>query len=376
MPAIITDRFRIKNAGDFVSSVGQESMYLFVGGYTPWENDNRPPFPEDTLVSFYNNWKDMLGAKRVTSNEVIQVIPRIDWVAGSTEFKVYDPADNDLLRSKFYVLSEDPSSQELNVYKLLQKNDESQPTTVPPTGKGGVGTGIVTTEDGHVWRYMYTIGTVDAAKFLTPQHMPVFDSSITPLTDETVPNSGKTPFPDGGHGSDTKQELGAYLVGVNVRLEFGEVDGTENEETITTNNDYRKIGLIFNPIERESSAVANKQGYRQTTRLTISEATTEYEQDTKLFSVDTSELVGAVVYHDTDNGILYISQEDSDLNDSTKDITVGTRIRSASGETANVTDVDEPKLVPYTGEILYIENRKPIPRAGDQIESLSIVLEF
>jgi hypothetical protein len=41
-----------------------------------------------------------------------------------------------------------------------------------------------------------------------------------------------------------------------------------------------------------------------------------------------------------------------------------------------IASIISPDLEPFTGEILYLENRRPITRAPDQTEDIRIVMEF
>ena len=49
---------------------------------------------------------------------------------------------------------------------------------------------------------------------------------------------------------------------------------------------------------------------------------------------------------------------------------------STSGSTAKVTDVRNGDLVPRSGEIVYLENVKPITRYQQQSETLKLILQF
>ena len=50
---------------------------------------------------------------------------------------------------------------------------------------------------------------------------------------------------------------------------------------------------------------------------------------------------------------------------------------ATSGATGTPSSHDTtPELTADTGEILYIENRKPITRASDQTENVKLIVEF
>ena len=92
MAAIITNKFRINNAEQFVESFSEtsaETYYLFIGRAHAWASDAdvqgntiaegtdaSPPTPNDDVASEFYNYDDMLGAKIIASTDVSHVIPR------------------------------------------------------------------------------------------------------------------------------------------------------------------------------------------------------------------------------------------------------------------------------------------------------------
>ena len=86
MAAIITNKFRINNAEQFVESFSEtsaETYYLFIGRAYSWASDvdvqgntiaegtdASPPTPNDDVSSEFYNWDDMLGAKIIGSTDV------------------------------------------------------------------------------------------------------------------------------------------------------------------------------------------------------------------------------------------------------------------------------------------------------------------
>jgi len=47
-----------------------------------------------------------------------------------------------------------------------------------------------------------------------------------------------------------------------------------------------------------------------------------------------------------------------------------------SGATGTIAAITTPGLKPYSGDIIYVENRVPIARADDQIEDVKLVIQF
>ena len=143
-----------------------------------WDNQNVPDTPENTYEYEYETRNNIISLKKITVADASFVIKRIDWTSG----EVYDQYDPDysinylsstgassLKTAEFYVLSAD-----FNVYKCLFNNNGS-PSTSSPTGTDAL---PVTTADGYIWKYMYTIPLSSRNKFLTADFMPV-QKSVT-----------------------------------------------------------------------------------------------------------------------------------------------------------------------------------------------------
>ena len=54
----------------------------------------------------------------------------------------------------------------------------------------------------------------------------------------------------------------------------------------------------------------------------------------------------------------------------------GHPIESANGSIDEIDSILSEALKPYSGEVLFIEQRKPVQREGSQVEDIKIVLEF
>ena len=175
MPAIVTNKFRIHNAKQFVEAFDEvaatsgdaivdssglltTNMYLFIGKVTPWTDDTQPPTPTDSVSNtVYNHWRDMIAAKRIGPADVSHVVPRYNWTSGQNYF-AYTHANNTLFDQTFYVMNED-----YNVYKCLANNNAGGTSTTVPSGTG---TSFITTGDAYKWKFMYQISAARALKFV------------------------------------------------------------------------------------------------------------------------------------------------------------------------------------------------------------------
>ena len=74
MPGIITHKFRLNNAEQFLESFTEADnintrYYMFLARAHGWTDDTSPPTPTDTILgSDFNIWRNMIAAKRVTSS--------------------------------------------------------------------------------------------------------------------------------------------------------------------------------------------------------------------------------------------------------------------------------------------------------------------
>ena len=193
MAAIITSKFRLNNAEQFVESFSESAAtayYLFIGRSSTWQTDvdvqgntvvegtdSTPPTPNDDVSSEFYNYDEVLGLKKVASSDVSQVIPKRTWTTGTT-YDMYEhnvSASNtaasgatNLYDATFYVIN---SSN--NVYKCIE-NDGATASTSEPTSTS---TSIFSTADGYRWKYMYSLSTTQVTNFVSTDFMPVSTNS-------------------------------------------------------------------------------------------------------------------------------------------------------------------------------------------------------
>ena len=126
MPAVITNKFRIHNAAQFVESLSEaenNSMYLYLGVVTDFANPFSPPSPGTTPANTdIDPWLTMFGAKKIQSGDISHVTKRYNWVSGI----VYDQYDDkgangtDVLTSSFYVVTDEFNALPPYSFWLLQ----------------------------------------------------------------------------------------------------------------------------------------------------------------------------------------------------------------------------------------------------------------
>jgi len=502
MAAIITDQIRILNAKNFVSGVtsSANAYYSFIGLPNPndyqsdW--DTTPPSPKDNFSEENDYWDTMVALKKINSSDVRQVIPKRTWSSGTT----YDMYRHDVSRSKtaavsgatnlyasfYYVMNTD-----YQVYICLQNgsdpdNANGKPSLDEPTFTDLEPRSAGSSNDGYVWKYLYTITPSDVIKFETTDFMPVpadwatatntaavrdnaVDGSIkiVTVTDRgvglgtanitytnvpvlgdgqgakatvvinndskvesvtiaqggggytyanvrivqgnvyeqpalsttaTIPATvtGKIEAiisPEGGHGADLAAEFFAKRVMTNVRLTYAEGSGD-----FPVDNDFRRIGIIQDPFNYGTTTVATASTLRGIAALKLS-GTGDYTVDeeisqTVVVGSGTGTAKGKVVSWDSTNRILKYFQSPDLHTDAgvvrafdhaTNNVTGATSSTAAAidgNADATVADVAftdgkaNPEIAPNSGDIVYIENRRQITRAADQIEDIKLVIEF
>jgi hypothetical protein len=200
MSNVLTRKYSTFVAQSFLNGLvanGTINAYVFLGHPLPWNDDNNPPAPTDTVqTEDYDAWRDMIAAKRVASANTQFVVARRDWVTG-TIYDQYDDTNSDLQTSKFYVL--DTSQIPYRVYKCLW-NNHGVPSTNAPSAIGAT-VNPTATADGYVWQYMYSVTSIDY-KFLTSAWMPVLTDSSVITNAQSFPGRLSTAVPllvvDGG----------------------------------------------------------------------------------------------------------------------------------------------------------------------------------
>jgi len=200
--------------------------------------------------------------------------------------------------------------------------------------------------------------------------------------------------PKNGHGFDAVTELGGHYVMTNTTLTQAENDD------VTTSNDFREVGIVVDPTNYGTTTVASSDTARMTYIVKLSSSSGTFDVDETITQATTG-AVGKVVEFDSVRSLIYYQQEKFGSYgtnattgafaafSTTATITGGTS--GATGTPSNTTETitlqnsntvslttgyANAELQPDSGNIVYIENRKPIQRASDQTEDIKIIIEF
>ncbi len=169
--------------------------------------------------------------------------------------------------------------------------------------------------------------------------------------------------PVGGHGKDPVSELGGSNIMFNIVL------SADEGGNFTVSNEYRTIGLVQNPTLNGSSTLATSDSYDQTVKLNVTGHSAQYIPDEPLVGL-TSGATAKVVDFTANNKIRVI--QTSTINFTTGEIVSG----SISLANSSIVSVTPRTIQPYSGKLLYFENRSPIARGEDQKELIKITIRF
>lgn len=174
-----------------------------------------------------------------------------------------------------------------------------------------------------------------------------------------------------GHGSNPEVELNAFNLMANVRIAYEETGGD-----FSVANDFRSVGLIENVLKQD----ANGQNQEISLSLTLDAKTSlimtedlqvnDFGSDNVIVGL-TSGARGRIIDVVDRNTVRII--RDLETSNSVE-FQPGESIITSSAGTAVISSVKQPEYTPYSGDILFINNREPIERSNDQIETINFVL--
>ena len=211
--------------------------------------------------------------------------------------------------------------------------------------------------------------------------------------------------PQGGHGSNFEEELNAKRVMTNIRLTYAEGSGD-----FPVDNDFRRIGIIKDPYAYGTTTVATTSTLNGVYAARIENATADYQVDE---TIRQSVAAGGFAYGTvvsweldagnagpggsgvlkwiqspslhTDAGVVRTFEASANNIEGLSSLAAGDVITTADDAVeANTTlggvtfsnGLANPEIENNSGELIYVENRRLITRAADQIEDIKLVIEF
>jgi len=202
--------------------------------------------------------------------------------------------------------------------------------------------------------------------------------------------------PQGGHGSDHETELNGKRVMTNIRLTYAEGSGD-----FPVDNDFRRIGIIADPYNQGTTTFATADTLSGLKSLKITGATADFNVDEKIVQTVTGGTAyGTVVSWTLDSGsttagvLKYIQTNDAHTDQGVVRAFESNAANAVTGETSAASGTVDTgyagsllgvtfaaglantEIENNSGEVIYIENRRLITRAPDQIEDIKLVIEF
>ena len=264
MSAFVTDQFRIFNAGNFVDSVldTNNSYYVFLGLSNPtspspgfgrtstWNDAAGPPNPIDNFSYESQYGSTSLFGKRVVGDNIRRVVRKVEWTKNTyydmyrQDYDVNNKAPNSgtgrLYDANYFIVNSD-----YNVYICIengssgvsgtttskgnQSEDEPTFTDLEPSSAG-------TSNDGYIWKFLFTISPSDIVKFDSTEYIVVPNNwatstnsqiqSVREAGDSTLNlNQIKTVYiEDGGKGYSANTTTTVDIIG----------DGTGAKASVTS----------------------------------------------------------------------------------------------------------------------------------------------
>ena len=202
--------------------------------------------------------------------------------------------------------------------------------------------------------------------------------------------------PLGGHGSDHETELNGKRVMTNIRLTYSEGSGD-----FPVDNDFRRIGIVADPYNWGTTSFATADTLSGLKAVKITGATADYNVDETIVQTVTGGTArGTVVSWTLDSGsttagvLKYIQTSDAHTDQGVVRAFESNGANAITGEASAASgNVDtgyasallgstftaglaDPEIENNSGNVIYIENRRLITRAPDQIEDIKLVIEF
>lgn len=292
---------------------------------------------------------------------------------------------------------------------------------VPILGDGTGGKATVTIDSfGKVSEIFVTEGgtgyTYGSIEFYPGSPGTEINGPLAKLSNTGIGTTSKASFnvivpPKGGHGYDVYRELGSYRV-----LLYSRYETVESNPDIIVGNDFARVGVIRNPtVFGSDTEVLNVSLVSGLKALKLGGITT-----TTTYGVDSvikqtvglgSTAIGYVASWDSTTGVLKYYQPTGLASSesgykiiqftSNPDAGYGTTINCSSiigpalsiqssfnGITTTINNriyqlghnfisgISSAEFNTKSGDIIYIDNRAPIPRSSNQKEDIKIILEF
>lgn len=241
MAAILKHEISAMCAAMFVNNLlnSDSNIYMAIGrdNSAPWENDNLPPLPNDTINDDTDFRNHIIGIKRLLATNASLIVPRINWEEGK-EFAPLDPTLSAPKKAmNYYCITSNNY-----VYQCMKSPGEgilTQPGCEPDLRQE------MTTADGYTWKFLFDVTT----RMVTSGNLLEHWIPVPYNKHGEYPGGTLTENQHSYGDTDANYTLGAFRVLLNIRLDNEEPD-------ITYDDEYRQIGILYDPKDAEGNFLA------------------------------------------------------------------------------------------------------------------------
>ena len=190
--AVVTNRIKKQVIKSIQSDLNDSDNNYFavIGRSEDWNDSDVAPNELNTPREERNFRLGAQSVKKIIDESF--VVPRYNWSSGAI-YSAYDDAQVGYPTQSYYVMNDNNQ-----VYMCIQQSKDvagnAQVSTIQPSGNT-TGTPF-DTADGYIWKFLYSVGALDANKYISANFIPVqfitstdSDSPASDIEQEVVQNN-------------------------------------------------------------------------------------------------------------------------------------------------------------------------------------------
>lgn len=261
-----------------------------------------------------------------------------------------------------YLVQQSAIAGAIDVVKITSAGAGYAASTTLPLSCVGDGTGFAGTATTNSAGQITSVTITNQGANYTYATITVTGTNTTPAVLKAI-----IP-PSGGHGSNPITELYSIYVTISASV------GDDLSEDTPKDNQYRILGLVLNPFVYGSSLNLTSQTANALKAVQISGGVSgSFLDDENLISTGTPTNRGKFVsWNDSTKTLKYIrNKQNVGADFSVSNVITG----QTSSVTGTVSSIINPEVNAFSGEVLYLETRKPIYRSLTQKEEIRITIE-
>lgn len=198
----VTLAHRLHNARQLVESLVEPSntaYYAFLGRHLPYDDESDiPEIPETVGATVVEAYRNMMMGKRVANTDVVLMVRNIAYESNRV-FDMYDDANTEIMDGDFFAIVNSGSFH--HVWKCLDNNNGANSTVEPDIDDVDPEDLSYRTNDGYMWKYLFSTTNANRLKFATSTHFPI--AANTDVVDAAIDGSiDVIRVEDGGRGYD------------------------------------------------------------------------------------------------------------------------------------------------------------------------------